>query len=48
MFLGVNDDTRQSIAGMNQHQNHHNFQIKVILMTITWPLMVTFTFGWTK
>ena len=44
ILTGVNNDTRQSMTSMNQHQNHHNLQRKLMLVTITWPLVGTFTF----
>ena len=46
--LDANNDTRQRTSRTNQHQNLHNLQRKEMLMTITWPLMGTFTLSQTK
>ena len=44
-FLNVNNDTRQIMKRMDHNYNHHNLQGKLMLMTITWPLMLTYTFS---
>ena len=48
ILFNVKNNTIQIIKRMNYNQNQQNLQIKLMLMTITWPPMGTFTFSWTK
>ena len=46
--LAMAPDRAQSTKSIDQHQNHHKLQRKVILRKITWPLMGNFTLSWTE